>query len=262
MNLALHDADFWNSQTDYQAMAHGFTALFARDAWDTAGVPAGAKVLDIAAGAGALALIANEAGAEVVATDFSTGLIEALRAHHRPWLRAEVMDGQALTFADRSFDAAFSMFGIMLFADWRAGLAEMARVVRPAGTGCIGTWEAPAGAAANLLLDQITAALFPNVERGEGPAGMLAWRTPERLTAVLEDVGFGDVTVTRVSHVFPIDAAAIAAPERLFQFSPIWPVLSDKQQQVVVGTIEAAIATHDGPLPVPSPALIGVGRRR
>ena len=46
---------------------------------------------------------------------------------------AQVEDGQALSFADRSFDAAISMFGVMLFPDHQAGLREMARVLRQAG---------------------------------------------------------------------------------------------------------------------------------
>src|SRR3546814_3820403 len=81
--------------------------------------------------AGALALVAARAGASVLATDFSFGMVSAILAHRLAGLEAEVMDGHALDLPDGGFDAAFSMFGIMLFADWRKGLAEMARVVHP-----------------------------------------------------------------------------------------------------------------------------------
>ena len=43
------------------------------------------------------------------------------------------MNGEALTVPDASFDAAFSIFGVMLFSDWRRGLREQARVLRSGG---------------------------------------------------------------------------------------------------------------------------------
>lgn len=59
----------------------------------------------------------------------------------------------------------------MLATDFSAGMVEgvlshglanlEARVVRPGGLGSLGTWKEPAGAAANLLLAERVAALFP-----------------------------------------------------------------------------------------------------
>jgi SAM-dependent methyltransferase len=49
------------------------------------------------------------------------------------------MDGQALDLPDAAFDAVFSIFGVIMFPDWRKGLAEMARVTRPGGT----AWSRP-----------------------------------------------------------------------------------------------------------------------
>src|SRR3546814_13647188 len=73
------------------------------------------------------------------------------------------MDGHALDLPDGGFDAAFSMFGIMLFADWHKGLAEMARVVHPGGIGVVGSWKEASGAASNLLLAEHLAKLFPEI---------------------------------------------------------------------------------------------------
>src|SRR3546814_19274074 len=63
----------------------------------------------------------------------------------------------------RSFDAVFSIFGVIMFPDWRKGLAEMARVTRPGGQGVIVTWREH-GAATFLLLGQIRRKLFPDRE--------------------------------------------------------------------------------------------------
>ena len=56
------------------------------------------------------------------------------------------MDGQALTFEDSSFDAAFSILATTLFSNWSAGLDEAVRVVRPGGWMGIVHWANPEGA--------------------------------------------------------------------------------------------------------------------
>src|SRR3546814_15947940 len=75
MTTNLNDAGFWDSQSGYQRVPHNFTSFYAEQAWHLADVRSGARVLAIAAGAGALALVAARAGASVLATDFSFGKI-------------------------------------------------------------------------------------------------------------------------------------------------------------------------------------------
>lgn len=101
-----------------------------------AGFCAGMRVLDVAAGSGALSIPAARLGARVLATDQSTVMLELLTARaQREGLDIEtrVMDGHALDLDDDSFDLAGSQFGVMLFPDMPRGIREMARVVRPGG---------------------------------------------------------------------------------------------------------------------------------
>jgi ubiquinone/menaquinone biosynthesis C-methylase UbiE len=137
---------------DYEAFAEPFTRQFAEAAlYLSGGVEPGERVLDVAAGTGTLTLAAARAGAKVLATDFSPGMVA--RLSHRlaeaglaGTVEARVMDGQALNLGDGSFDAAFSIFSVMLFPDWERGLAELARVVRPDGRGVIAVWTSEHGA--------------------------------------------------------------------------------------------------------------------
>jgi ubiquinone/menaquinone biosynthesis C-methylase UbiE len=137
----IHQSDTWDATAvDYEALAEPFTRQYAERALAVAGgVRPGERVLDVAAGTGALTLAAARAGARVLATDFSPGMVARLSARLRAegfdaaGCEAQVMDGQALELPDASFDAAFSVFGVMLFPDHRKGLAELARVLRPAG---------------------------------------------------------------------------------------------------------------------------------
>jgi ubiquinone/menaquinone biosynthesis C-methylase UbiE len=57
-----------------------------------------------------------------------------------------MMDGQALTFEDSTFDAAFSILSTTLFPAWGAGLDQAVRVVRPGEWIGIVHWATPEGA--------------------------------------------------------------------------------------------------------------------
>jgi ubiquinone/menaquinone biosynthesis C-methylase UbiE len=101
-----------------------------------AGLRAGMRFLDVAAGSGALSLPAARLGAKVLSTDVSPRMLERLEARAREErleLETRVMDGHALELEDESFDLSGSQFGVMLFADMPRGVAELARVTRPEG---------------------------------------------------------------------------------------------------------------------------------
>lgn len=101
-----------------------------------AGLTAGMRFLDVAAGSGALSIPAARLGAHVLATDQSPVMLELLSASAREEgleIETRVMDGHALALDDNSFDAAGSQFGVMLFPDMPRGIREMTRVVRPGG---------------------------------------------------------------------------------------------------------------------------------
>ncbi len=101
-----------------------------------AGLRAGMRFLDVAAGSGALSIPAARLGAQVLATDQSPVMLELLSARARREgleIETRVMDGHALEIDNNSFDLAGSQFGVMLFPDMPKGIREMARVVRPGG---------------------------------------------------------------------------------------------------------------------------------
>jgi hypothetical protein len=92
---------------------------------DGARVRAGARVLDIAAGAGGQTLAAaRSAGLENVDT--------------------RELDGESLAgIEDESVDAVISRLGIMYFPDQPGALAEMRRVLRPGGRLAAVVWSTP-----------------------------------------------------------------------------------------------------------------------
>jgi ubiquinone/menaquinone biosynthesis C-methylase UbiE len=104
---------------------------------------AGQKVLDVAAGNGNVTLAAARRWCEVVSTDYVPALLERGReraAAERLAIEFREADAEALPFADASFDAVVSTFGVMFTADQDKAAAELIRVCKPGGKIGLANW--------------------------------------------------------------------------------------------------------------------------
>jgi SAM-dependent methyltransferase len=269
----LHDPATWDAAAaDYEAMQEPFSRRFADHALRLAGgVGPGERVLDMAAGTGALALAAAAAGARVAAIDFAPAMVARLAArfreggHDRQGCAAAVMDGAALGFGDGGFDAAFSVFGVMLFADWRRGLAELARVLRPGGRAAVVVWDNPFGAGAGPLLAEAAAALFPGRDpAADAPEGMRCLADPDALRRELAAAGLPDARVFTVAEDWTTPSAAwlVDDLDRVCARAPLWRRLDPRERALVAAAIRERLAAFgDGPVVIPSRAHIAVARR-
>jgi ubiquinone/menaquinone biosynthesis C-methylase UbiE len=104
---------------------------------------AGRSVLDVAAGNGNITLAAARRWCEVTCTDY----VEALLARARKRAEAEglqvqfqIADAENLPFADASFDAVVSTFGVMFSPDQDRAAAELVRVTKPGGRIGLANW--------------------------------------------------------------------------------------------------------------------------
>jgi len=91
------------------------------------------RVLDLATGSGDVALAIGNACPEttVIGADFCLPmLVEARRKGVSALVQA---DGLRLPFSDAAFDVVTIAFGLRNMESWHDGLAEIARVLRPAG---------------------------------------------------------------------------------------------------------------------------------
>jgi SAM-dependent methyltransferase len=93
------------------------------------------RVLEVGVGTGLLALRLHETGIPVFGLDLSAPMLAKLveKAGGAPPLPLVIGDATAMPFADGAFGAAYLRWVLHLIPDWRAALAEMARVVRPGG---------------------------------------------------------------------------------------------------------------------------------
>ena len=91
------------------------------------------RILDLATGSGDLALTIRAAcpDAALVGADFCHPMLRV--AQRKGLSNLIVADGLRLPFADGSFDTLTVAFGLRNMESWPAGLAEMRRVLSPAG---------------------------------------------------------------------------------------------------------------------------------
>ncbi len=111
-----------------------------------AGVSTGQRVLDVGCGPGALtARLVEILGADAVAAiDPSASFVDAAAARF-PGVEVHLGTAEDLPYADDEFDAALAQLVVHFMSDPVAGLAEMARVVRPGGTVAACVWDHAGG---------------------------------------------------------------------------------------------------------------------
>ncbi|RYE03143.1 MAG: class I SAM-dependent methyltransferase [Sphingomonadales bacterium] len=259
-------AHWERTAAQYEAEGDVFTSRFAEEAWRLADIAPGAKILDVATGVGALLLPALRAGAAAYAIDFSDAMVERARrraAEIDPAAadRVSQMDGQALTFPDASFDAAFSIFGVMLFPDPDSGLAEMARVLRPGGLAVVGAWQSAAGAGPAVLFQEALGELFPDLEFGSAMGNRPLFNTNELMEAGFARAALETIAVHHVTRPWatpepdwPRENAQLA-----FGWSPAWQALDEDDRARVIEAVETKLRSG---VQIEATALIGIGRKR
>jgi SAM-dependent methyltransferase len=116
-------------------------------------IRSGQRVLDVAAGNGNATLAAARRFAEVTSTDYVGALLERGReraAADRLSVTFREADAENLPFADNSFDAVLSTFGVMFTPDQAQAAREMMRVCRPGGRIGMANWT-PGSFVGNLF---------------------------------------------------------------------------------------------------------------
>lgn len=115
----------------------------AMEFFSTLRIVPGERVLDVACGAGQLALPAARVGASVTAIDIATNLIEQGQARAKAEgleVRFEEGDAEEIQYEDATFDLVFSLIGAMFAPRPERVASEFVRVCRPGGRIIMGNW--------------------------------------------------------------------------------------------------------------------------
>ncbi len=125
------------------------------------------QVLDLCCGTGDVVLaLEARSGRPMLASDFCHPmLVEASRKISARGLRAPVFEADALTLplADASLDLITVAFGFRNLANYRSGLEEMLRVLKPGGTAAILEFSQPPNAAFRALYGFFSTRVLPRI---------------------------------------------------------------------------------------------------
>lgn len=182
---------------------------------EMAGVRRGARVLDVAAGAGDQTLdIAQRVGPDgyVLATDLSASILEFAKGNARRAgygnVGTLVADGESLQIDEGSFDATVCRLGLMLFPDPRQGLREMYRALKPGGGVCTIVFSRPETnpCVTTLLSTALKHAGLPPRDPYQS-GGLLSLGKPGLIDEMFRGAGFKDVATTRMDAPFRLPSA-------------------------------------------------------
>ena len=247
MTLAPHlqpdqNPQAWNDHVGvYEAAFEPLTNIFAAAALDRLGPLAGRKLIDIAAGSGGAALDAARRGAQVTAIDAAAAMVARIagRAAQACPGRIEAlqMDAACLALPDAGFDAALSVFGIVLLPDVAAGMAQMRRVLKPGGQAAIVTWTQPQRyELAARLAAAIVAVRGAGLPSSALPA-QLRYADPAVFRAMIEAAGFA-------VEAIDIIAAKLVAPSAAWLGERLGFAPGLAAMMAALGDDRAAVTAH------------------
>jgi len=241
----------WKKHSDFidRAASHISERLI-----ELAGVTAGSRVLDVAAGYGEPSLTAARVAGpngSVAATDISGEML----AYGRERAQAEGLDNIdfiqsdaiSLDFPAGSYDAAVSRWGIIFDPDGEGAAARVRSFLAPGGRMAISSWGPPdkvpmLGVPVMTVMQRLNVPPPP-----PGTPGPLSRPTPEAIGGLLEGGGFSDVEVEEAEVSFTWGSAEEFTTFVREIAPPITAMMASHPQDVQDETwaaITAAAAEH------------------
>ncbi|MDP2315635.1 MAG: methyltransferase domain-containing protein [Pseudomonadota bacterium] len=242
---------------------------------EAAGVGPGARVLDVAAGAGEQTLVAarrtGPAG-YVLATDISPTILRYARAVVEKAGLANVetreLDGERHDLLPAaSFDAAISRVGLIYFPDQQRALAGIRHALRPGGRFAAVVYSTPEKNpffALPVGIIRRRARLPPPLPGQPGPFSLGG---EGALARALEQAGFRDVQVQKVDSPLRLPTAAECVRFERESFGALLQMMSgmmDDERAATWDEIESTLArfeTREEGFVGPCEMLVGSGTR-
>ncbi|MFP7696260.1 class I SAM-dependent methyltransferase [Trueperella sp. LYQ143] len=190
------------------ALTGGMVYVWRHATRDAINPQPGMRILDIAAGTGTSAASYAACGAQVVASDFSEGMMREGRRRYpdMEFVRADAMD---LPFADNSFDVTTISYGLRNIHDPLVALAQMLRVTKPGGRVVITEFSRPTCPVFRGLYEFYLGAIMPriaSVVSSDQAAyhylveSIMDWPAQQELGQMIASVGWQDVEYCNLTN--------------------------------------------------------------
>jgi SAM-dependent methyltransferase len=267
MSAATPNADqiaYWNEQAgprwvEMQERLDRMIGVLGMRALERAALAAGESVLDVGCGCGGTTLeIARRVapGGRALGLDISRPMLARARARAAsagaPGAAFVEADAQTVPLEAGAFDAVFSRFGVMFFADPVAAFANLRRALRPGGRLTFVCWQRlvdnpwvtlPLGALAKHL--PLPAPPPP------GAPGPFAFADAERVRELLAQAGFAAVACEPAEERLALGGDLDDAVALALELGPSAAVLreagaGEELRAQVAASIREALASHAG----------------
>ena len=200
------------------------------------------RIADIGCGGGGTTLeILRRAPAESVVHgfDLSPALIEFARSRKRSDQGAivfEIADMATATAPARPYDRLVSRFGIMFFDDPPAAFANVIRWLAPGGRFAFAAWGPPSENPWMTIVRQVVAEIVDLPTPDPEAPGPFRYAEADKLLALLERAGYGELDVSDWRGLLPIGGglpAAEAANFALAAFSSFDELLAEAGKEAL-----------------------------
>jgi len=241
---------------------------------DMAGITAGKRVLDVAAGAGEQTLrIARRVGPTgyVLATDVAPNILayagEAAKQAGFTNAEMRVMDGEKLELKEAAFDAVISRVGLIYFPDQQKALTGMRRALKPGGKKAAIVYSTPEKNqffSIPVSVIRRRAQLPPPLPGQPGPFSL---GSPGVLEDAYRKAGFHDIEMRLVEAPLRLPSAAECVRFERESFGALHQMmagLTEAERQAAWEEIEQELRKFEGPdgFAGPCELVIAVGTRR
>jgi demethylmenaquinone methyltransferase / 2-methoxy-6-polyprenyl-1,4-benzoquinol methylase len=163
---------------------------------------AGMKILDIAAGTGSSSKPLVDKGADVIALDFSEGMLAAGRKRHKD-IKFQQGDALNLPFGENTFDVTTISFGLRNTSDTSAALKDALRVTKKGGQIVVCEFSHPTNKVFRFIYLKYLMRALPVIAKriSKNPAAYIylaesiqAWPNQSSLAQVMRQAGWETVS--------------------------------------------------------------------
>jgi SAM-dependent methyltransferase len=215
---------------------------------------AGESVLDIGCGGGETVLeLARAVAPEgtVLGIDLSAAVLAFARRAVKDCERVRLVeaDAQVFPFEPALFDAAFSRFGVMFFADPITAFSNIHRSLKPGGRLAFVCWRALNENQLDLLpLQAASAYLPPQPVHDPDAPGPFAFANPERVRGIMASADFTDIEIT--AHDEPVGSGDLETMLAVCsRVGALGKILRENPElrAAALPAVRSALAAYDGP---------------
>ena len=250
--------DMWNGRAGASWVRHNtlleqLLAEPGRRCMDSLSLPAGAQLLDVGCGCGNQTLewaSRLDSHSKIIGVDISEpmlALAEELQVANQNALTATVEfvegDASVFLFPNETFDAIYSRFGVMFFADPTAAFATLRATLKPEGQLGFVCWQNPAlNPFFTAPMQAALSVLPPPPPAKPGAPGPFGLAEKDVIQSVLTDAGFTGVNIVPLTLQLSVGASQ--------SFDEIF------EELIQIGPAAALIAESDPALKEPARAAV------